>query len=95
MAEVKFVNRVKYAGAYHDAHTSFKVADEDVPALVKAGAIVTVAAKEKKDEPRLNEMKVSELKAYAAELNIDIGKAEKKVDIVAAIREAQAATPSN
>lgn len=37
----------------------------------------------------LDEMKVDELKAYAAEHNIDLGEAKNKADILKAIEEAE------
>jgi hypothetical protein len=95
MAEVKFFNAVKYKGVRYPAHTPFQVADEDVDMLVKAGAIVLVApqakaAKGEGDEDKsLDEMTVNELKAYAAEKEIDISKVEKKADILAAIKAAE------
>ena len=42
------------------------------------------------DAKPLDEMKVDELKAYAAEHNIDLGDAVKKADILKVIQEAAA-----
>lgn len=42
------------------------------------------------DVKPLDEMKVDELKAYAAERNIDLGEAKNKADILKAIQEAEA-----
>ena len=42
------------------------------------------------DAKPLDEMKVEELKVYAAEHNIDLGDAAKKADILKAIQEAEA-----
>lgn len=42
------------------------------------------------DEDELEAMTVSELKAYAETVGIDLGKLNKKSDIVAAIRKAEA-----
>ena len=97
MAEVKFVNAVKYKGVRYPAHTPFQVADEDVDSLVNSGAIVLVPPQVKEGESEgeenegknLDEMTVNELKAYAAEKDIDISKAEKKADILAAIKESE------
>lgn len=97
MAEVKFVNAAKYKGVRYPAHTPFQVADEDVDSLVNSGAIVLVPPQVKEAESEgeenegknLDEMTVNELKAYAAEKDIDISKAEKKADILAAIKEAE------
>ena len=97
MAEVKFVNTVKYKGVRFPAHTPFQVADEDIDSLVKSGAIVLVPPQVKEAEgegkenegKNLDEMTVNELKAYAAEKDIDISKVEKKADILAAIKEAE------
>ena len=97
MAEVKFVNAVKYKSVRYPAHTPFQVADEDVDSLVNSGAIVLVPPQVKEAEgeseenegKNLDEMTVNELKAYAAEKDIDISKVEKKADIVAAIKEAE------
>ena len=97
MAEVKFVNAVKYKGVRYPAHTPFQVADEDVDSLVNSGAIVLVPPQvkeaesegEEKEGKNLDEMTVNELKAYAAEKDIDISKAEKKADILAAIKESE------
>ena len=95
MAEVKFVNAAKYKGVRYPAHTPFQVADEDVDSLVKSGAIVLVAPQTKAaegegdEDKSLDEMTVNELKAYAAEKEIDISKVEKKADILAAIKAAE------
>ena len=97
MAEVKFVNAAKYKGVRYPAHTPFQVADEDVDSLVNSGAIVLVPPQVKEAESEgeenegknLDEMTVNELKAYAAEKDIDISKAEKKADILAAIKESE------
>jgi hypothetical protein len=95
MAEVKFVNAAKYKGVRYPAHTPFQVADEDVDSLVKSGAIVLVAPQAKAaegegdEDKSLDEMTVNELKAYAAEKEIDISKVEKKADILAAIKAAE------
>ena len=95
MAEVKFFNTVKYKGVRFPAHTPFQVADEDIDSLVKSGAIVLVAPQAKAAESKgdkdksLDEMTVNELKAYAAEKEIDISKVEKKADILAAIKAAE------
>ena len=42
------------------------------------------------DAKPLDEMRVDELKAYAAEHNIDLGEAKSKADILKAIQEAEA-----
>lgn len=97
MAEVKFVNAAKYKGVRYPAHTPFQVADEDIDSLVKSGAIVLVPPQDKEAEEggeenegkNLDEMTVNELKAYAAEKDIDISKVEKKAAILAAIKEAE------
>lgn len=90
MAEVKFVTIAKYKGVSYPAHTPFEVNDKDVNSLVQQGAIVTVAPKTKEESTKsLDDMKVDELRAYAELNNIDISKAQKKVDIVAAIKAAQ------
>lgn len=95
MAEVKFVNAAKYKGVRYPAHTPFQVADEDIDSLVNSGAIVLVppqakeAESEGDEDKNLDEMTVNELKAYAAEKDIDISKVEKKADILAAIKEAE------
>ena len=44
----------------------------------------------KADAKPLDKMKVDELKAYAAEHNIDLGDVANKADILKAIREAEA-----
>ena len=98
MAEVKFFNTAKYKGVRYPAHTPFQVADEDVDMLVKAGAIVLVppqvkAAEENgegdENEKDIDKMTVNELKAYAAEKEIDISGIEKKADILSAIKAAE------
>lgn len=90
MAEVKFVNTAKYKGVNYPAHTPFKVDDVDVPGLVQQGAIVTVPpAAVETPHKSIDDMKVDELKAYAESNNIDIGKAQKKADILAAIKAAE------
>lgn len=95
MAEVKFVNAAKYKGVRYPAHTPFQVADEDVDSLVNLGAIVLVApqtraAEVESDNINLDKMTVTELKTYAAEKEINIGKVERKADILAAIEAAEA-----
>lgn len=90
MAEVKFVTAAKYKGVSYPAHTSFAVDDKDVESLVKDGAIVTVAPEAPKGlDKSIEEMKVDELKAYAELNNIDIGKAQKKADILDCIKAAE------
>lgn len=90
MAQVKFVNRVKYNGAWYAAHTPFEVEDKDVPELVAKGAIVTIAPKAAEGSGKsIDAMKVDELKAYAEEHNINIEGIEKKADILAAIKAAE------
>ena len=42
------------------------------------------------DAKPIDEMKVDELKAYAAEHNIDLGEAKNKADILKTIKEAEA-----
>lgn len=42
------------------------------------------------DAKPIDEMKVDELKAYAAERNIDLGEAKNKADILKTIQEAEA-----
>lgn len=42
------------------------------------------------DAKPIDEMKVDELKAYAAEHNIDLGEAKNKADILKTIQEAEA-----
>lgn len=42
------------------------------------------------DAKSIDEMKVDELKAYAAEHNIDLGEAKNKADILKTIQEAEA-----
>lgn len=92
MAQVKFVNVAKYKNVRYPAHTPFEVDDQDVPALIKQGAIVTIAPEEKKgdngSEKSVDDMNVEELKAYAKAHNIDIKGIERKADIVAAIKAA-------
>ena len=93
MAQVKFANKVKYNGAWYPAHATFEVEDKDVDALVIKGAIVVVPpeAAESSDggEKSIDNMKLDELKAYAEEHNIDISGAERKADILAAIKAAE------
>lgn len=91
MAEVKFVNTIKYKGVRYPAHTPFQVADEDVDSLVDSGAIVLVAPQTKaaeveSDNINLDKMTVNELKDYAAEKEINISRIERKADILAAIK---------
>ena len=90
MAQVKFVNTAKYKGINYPAHTPFEVEDADVESLVKDGAIVIVAPKAvETSDKSFDAMKVDELRAYAESNNIDIGKAQKKADIIAAIKAAE------
>lgn len=92
MAQVKFANKIKYKGAWYLAHEPFEVDDKDVQALVDKGAMVTIPAEADgaaEAEKSINSMKVDELKAYAEAHNIDIGGAERKADILAAIKAAE------
>ena len=89
MAQVKFFNTAKYKGVFYPAHTPFEVDDKDVDALVQKGAIVTVAPEEvKAPQKAVDEMKIGELREYAADNNIDISGLEKKADILAAVKAA-------
>lgn len=87
MAQVKFANKVKYNGAWYPAHATFEVEDKDVAALVSKGAIVVVPPED--NGKSIDNMKLDELKAYAEEHNIDISGAEKKADVLAAIKAAE------
>lgn len=90
MAQVKFANKVKYNGAWYPAHATFEVEDKDVDALVIKGAIVVVPPEGSDGgEKSIDNMKLDELKAYAEEHNIDISGAERKADILAAIKAAE------
>lgn len=64
----------------------FKTNDEALASKLKdLGHTVEGAA----DAKSLTEMKVDELKAYAAEHNIDLGDAQIKADILKTIQEAE------
>ena len=65
----------------------FETNDEAVAEKLKGmGYEVTGEA----DAKLIEDMKVDELKAYAAENNIDLGEATKKADILKIIQEAEA-----
>jgi hypothetical protein len=65
----------------------FETNDEVVAEKLKGmGYEVTGEA----DAKPIEDMKVDELKAYAAENNIDLGEATKKADILKIIQEAEA-----
>lgn len=65
----------------------FETNDEAVAEKLKdMGYEVTGEA----DAKPIEDMKVDELKAYAAENNIDLGEATKKADILKIIQEAEA-----
>lgn len=65
----------------------FETNDEAVAEKLKGmGYEVTGEA----DAKPIEDMKVDELKAYAAENNIDLGEATKKADILKVIQEAEA-----
>lgn len=65
----------------------FETNDEAVAEKLKGmGYEVTGEA----DVKPIEDMKVDELKAYAAENNIDLGEATKKADILKIIQEAEA-----
>lgn len=99
MAKVKFVNAVKYRGVRYPAHTPFTVDDADIESLVSKGAIIIEppASAEDSNEPipsnnsekDFDRMKIDELKAYAAENNIDISGLEKKAEILNAIKASE------
>lgn len=64
----------------------FETNDEQIAFKLKSmGHTVTGEA----DAKPLDEMKVEELKAYAAEHNIELGDAAKKADILKIIQEAE------
>lgn len=64
----------------------FETNDEQIAFKLKGmGHTVTGEA----DAKPLDEMKVEELKAYAAEHNIELGEAAKKADILKIIQEAE------
>lgn len=92
MAEVKFVNAVKYRGMRYPAHTPFTVANEDIEMLVALGAIVTVAPVINPEpvgaDDDLTYMTVEDLRKFAAAHDIDISKVGKKADIIETIRSA-------
>lgn len=90
MAKVKFTNAAKYKGTKHPAHCPFEVDDKDIPALVKVGAIV-VEPPETGKKP-IDQMKVDELKAYAKEHDIDISAAQRRDEIIVAIKAAEEAS---
>ena len=65
----------------------FETNDEAVAEKLKGmGYEVTGEA----DAKPIEDMKVDELKAYAAENNIDLGEATKKADVLKIIQEAEA-----
>lgn len=55
------------------------------------GYSVTEFEEKEKSEDPFDSMKVEELKAYAAESNIDLGEVTKKADIIAVIKDAKTA----
>lgn len=65
----------------------FETNDEAIASKLK-GLGYTVEGEA--DAKPLDEMKVDELKAYAAEHNIDLGEAKNKADILKTIQEAEA-----
>lgn len=64
----------------------FETDEKAVAEMLKELGHTVVEAEEKKTN--VDEMTVDELKAYAAENNIDLGEATKKADILAAIKNA-------
>lgn len=90
MCEVKFVNEAKYRGVTYPAHTPFQVDDKDIEALIKEGAIVTIPPKSagvaESCGKSIDAMKIDELREYAEKNNINLGKADRKSDILAAIK---------
>lgn len=68
------------------------VSDEEYDRLVEAGAIEPADELEAEDpdEDGLEQLTNDELKALAAEEQIDLGSATKKADIIAAIRVGRA-----
>ena len=65
----------------------FETDNKEVAEKLKALGHTVVEAEDKK-KTNVDEMTVDELKAYAAENNIDLGEATKKADILAAIKNA-------
>ncbi|MFE5309706.1 hypothetical protein [Isoptericola sp. NPDC056605] len=80
--------------AYDDAGAHVRLAaGDEVPDGVTVGDHLTdaPAPADSSDEPKsLDKLKVDELKALAAELDVDLGDTTKKADIVALIAAAQA-----
>lgn len=97
MTTVKFDKSVKYKGIRYSAHEAFKVNDNDVAELKKAGATVLVSsesvntgADESKNEvdndvaelkEELLKYTVAELIAFAQERGIDLQEKTRKADI--------------
>ena len=60
----------------------------EVKAAVKKGHLKVLEGGKTEDPKALEDMTVAELKAYAAEMEIELGGATKKDDILAAIQKA-------
>lgn len=60
----------------------------EVKEAIKKGHLTVVEGGKTEDPKAVEDMTVAELKAYAAENNIDLGEATKKDDILAAIQKA-------
>lgn len=68
--------------------------DDKAKSYVARGLAVYVEATDEPDGGKpLDQLKVDELRAYAAERGIALGDATKKADIIAAITAAEGATP--
>lgn len=70
----------------HTAGKEIEVSEERAKEILNAGKYIKVI--EEKTKP-INKMTVEELKAYAAENNIDLGEAKTKAEIIAVIEGQQ------
>ena len=71
---------------FHEVGEVIELTEERATEILSAGKYIEV---DESKAPALGEMKVDELKALAAERNIDISKAKNKAEIIAVIEANQ------
>lgn len=71
---------------FHKVGDAIEVTEERASEILSAGKYIEV---DESKAPALDKMKVDELKAFAAERNIDISEAKNKAEIIAIIEAKQ------
>ena len=80
----------KHTRKFHDVNEVIEVTEERAKEILSAGEYIKEEKPEGQPEGKaLDKMTVEELKAFAAEKNIDISNAKNKAEILAILQEAQ------